>query len=97
MPGCLWGRRGESSHTMPAYTIRLFGPASAAIGQDRVVVEFPSRCTCDELKAALARQCPALETHVQVGRLAVNQGFADADAAIDPNDEIALITMVSGG
>ncbi len=97
MPGCLWSWGGESSHTMPSYTILLFGPASAAIGQDRVVVESSARCTSAELKSQMAHQFPTLETHVQVGRLAVNQGFADAQATIDPDDEIALITMVSGG
>ncbi len=97
MLGCLWGRTGESSGEMPSYTILLFGPASAAIGQDRVFIESPSQCTCDELKGEVVRQFPVLETHVQVGRLAVNRGFANADALIDPAAEIALITMVSGG
>ncbi len=97
MPGCLWGQAGESSQEMPRYTILLFGPASAAIGQDRVVLESSDPCTSDELKAQLAQAFPALESHVQVGRLAVNQGFANADALIDPAAEIALITMVSGG
>ncbi len=82
---------------MQQYTILLFGPASALIGADRVVVQCPSACTCDELKVQIVNANPTLETHLQVGRLAVNQGFVAGDASIDPHAEIALITMVSGG
>lgn len=82
---------------MLQYTILLFGPASALIGADRVVVECPSACTCDELKAQIVKANPTLEIHLQVGRLAVDQGFVAGDALIDPDAEIALITMVSGG
>ena len=82
---------------MEKYTILLFGPAASLIDSDRVVVETSGACTCDELKSSVIAQHPSLEMHIQVGRLAVNQGFVSSDDLIDPASEIALITMVSGG
>lgn len=88
---------GESSLSMTQYTILLFGPASSTIGQDRVVVEVDGLRTADEIKVEICRAFPAIEGLVQVGRLAVNQGFASGDRLIEADAEIALITMVSGG
>ena len=88
---------GESSLSMTQYTILLFGPASSKIGSDRVVIEVDGTCTNDQLKAAIGKAYPTIEGLVQVGRLAVNQGFAAGDVVIEPDAEIALITMVSGG
>ena len=82
---------------MTQYTILLFGPASSTVGQDRVVIEVDGHRTADELKAEVCRNFPAIEGLVQVGRLAVNQGFASGDAMIEADAEIALITMVSVG
>ena len=82
---------------MEKYTILLFGPAASLIDSDRVVVETSGAYTCDELKSKIITQHPALEMHIQVGRLAVNQGFVGSDDLIDSASEIALITMVSGG
>jgi len=82
---------------MLQYTILLFGPAATATGADRIEIESPEPCSCDELKALIARVQPVLDEHLEIGRLAVNQRFVVPTTRIDPADEIALITMVSGG
>jgi len=82
---------------MPQFTILLFGPAAKAIEADRVFVDGAGSCKGEELKSRIIRQHPSLEQYFQVGRLAVNHGFIAEDTLIDPSDEIALITMVSGG
>lgn len=82
---------------MPQYTILLFGPAAKAVGSDRIEIVSSDPCSCDELKAMIANGYPTLEEHLQIGRLAVNQRFVAANAQIESSDEIALITMVSGG
>ncbi len=82
---------------MVEYTVLLFGPASAAIGVDRVVVVASGQCDCRALVARLVEEHPALETMVQAGRLAVDHGFVANDVLIEPGAEIALVTMVSGG
>ena len=58
---------------------------------------MPESCSCDQLMTRLAVEYPVLEVFVQAGRLAVNQGFVTGEAKIDPDGEIALISMVSGG
>jgi len=82
---------------MPQYTVLLFGPAAVAIGEDRVTVDAPAPCGCEALKQQMARDYPVLDGHLQAGRLAVNHGFLAGETPIDPGDEVALITMVSGG
>ena len=45
----------------------------------------------------MIQQYPELKELLEVGRLAVNQGFVAGDTPVAQGDEIALITMVSGG
>ena len=82
---------------MATYTILLFGPASSAIGNDRIEVELNDQVTVAKLKQAMVDTFPAIEQFVTAGRLAVNQGFAATDAQVNTDSEIALISMVSGG
>jgi len=82
---------------MPQYTILLFGPAAAAVNLNRVVIESAGLCSADQLKDLISQQSPSLDVFLQAGRLAVNQSFVASDTIICTDDEIALITMVSGG
>ena len=82
---------------MLQFTVLLFGPAAVATGTDRVVIESPEPCCVDELKLLMAHQFPPLKDLLDVGRLAINQGFVSGDTPVAQSDEIALITMVSGG
>lgn len=82
---------------MLQYTVLLFGPAAVATGTDRVVFDSLEPFSVDTLKAAMAQQFPQLTELLEVGRLAINQGFVTGDTLVAQGDEIALITMVSGG
>jgi molybdopterin synthase catalytic subunit/molybdopterin synthase sulfur carrier subunit len=82
---------------MATYTILLFGPASSAIGNDRIEVVLDDQVTVAELKQAMIAAFPAIEQFVTAGRLAVNQGFAAMEDQVNTDSEIALISMVSGG
>ena len=76
----------------------LFGPAAAAAGSKNVQikVDTPSP-TVDELECALVRVHPELQELIKVGRFAINARIARRDHSICPDNEIALISMVSGG
>ncbi len=78
-------------------TVLLFGPAARAAGADRVEVPVPKGATCEQVLAALIQAYPDLEELVGCGRLAVNHAFCPQDRVIEADDEVALITMVSGG
>ncbi len=82
---------------MLQYTILLFGPSATVVGRDRVRIEASERICADDLKGLIAQDYPMLEGQLQVGRLAVNQGFVSGKTLIDADAEVALITMVSGG
>ncbi len=82
---------------MATFTILLFGPASSAIGNDRIEVVLDNQVTVAELKQAMVDAFPAIEQFVTGGRLAVNQGFAASDDQVNTDSEVALISMVSGG
>lgn len=80
-------------------TVLLFGPAAAAFGHDRAVVPLAPHATADAALAALRDHHATLRPFAQPGaaRLAVNHAFAAADSPISPRDEVALISLVSGG
>ena len=92
------------SHT-PEYTtgmevtVLLFGPAAMALGKDRATVSTQAATTAAELLRLLEANHAALIPFVAsgVGRLAVNRTFAPPGQTIGPDDEVALIAMVSGG
>ncbi len=77
--------------------IRLFGPAAQAAGAQSVVVEADEPLTCVRLVDAISRQYPILQRHVEFGRLAVNATYGLAATPVRESDEVALISMVSGG
>jgi len=78
-------------------TILLFGPAAAAAGASEITLDIQPGMTVSELKQILTERCPAIEPFVKTGRIAVNQAFAPASTPVNPDDELALIAMVSGG
>ena len=79
-------------------TVKLFGPAAQRAGAREVAVTLDGqRATCGGLKAALGRQVPAVADLLPASRFAVNQEFAADEDEISPDDEVALIAMVSGG
>lgn len=77
-------------------TVLLFGPQATLAGTREVVVEAASP-TAGAVLEALADSTESLATSLPASRLAVNHEFVDASHAIHPDDEVALIGMVSGG
>jgi molybdopterin converting factor small subunit len=80
------------------FTIKLFGPPALAFGAGEVVVELGgSGATVADLRARLGEAAPALAPFLPAARFAVNHAFAGTAQPVQPADEIALITLVSGG
>lgn len=77
--------------------VLLFGPAAMAVRLDSVGVELGPQGTCIELARAISEQRPDLRMYVSRGRLAINAAFVDESTIIRESDEVALISMVSGG
>ncbi len=77
--------------------VLLFGPAAIAMGRDSVGVDLGPQRTCNELARAMGEQWPDLRMYVRRGRWAINATFANESAMIQESDEVALISMVSGG
>lgn len=77
--------------------VLLFGPEAAATGRRELMVDLDPGATCAALKQALGRAEPALLPFLESGRIALNSNFADPADPVTPDDEVALIGMVSGG
>jgi molybdopterin synthase catalytic subunit len=76
-----------------AFDVLLFAAARDAAGQERLAVELPEGSRVADLALAL----PQLAAILPRCRIAVNHEFADAERALNPGDEIAVIPPVSGG
>jgi molybdopterin converting factor small subunit len=78
--------------------VLLFGPLAQRAGRRVVDIDAPLEpATCAELRARLAAAHPALGPLLPACRIAVNGRFALEDEVVTPEDEVALIGMVSGG
>ncbi len=77
--------------------VLLFGGAAAAAGADRACVDVPEPCTCAAAMAKLREMQPRLGRFVDAGRLAVDHAFAGPERVIRRGEEVALISLVSGG
>ena len=77
--------------------ILLFGPAATTAGCSSVEVVCDEGSTCEAVREALCAQHGAIESIVRAGRLAVNGVYADGSTVVNGSDEIALVSLVSGG
>ncbi len=77
--------------------VLLFGPLKEALGGPSIGVDLAEGGTVGSLRAALAARHPERAGLLSAARLAVNHRFAPADQPLNPDDEIAIIEMVSGG
>ena len=77
--------------------MKLFAVCRERAGRDVVVLEVPEGTTAGGLLEALAAAEPALAPVLPAVRVAVNQAFVAPEAAIRPDDEVAVIPPVSGG
>jgi molybdopterin converting factor small subunit len=80
-------------------TVHLFGPQARMVGQS--AVEFDGSdapIACATLREWLMRAVPELIESLPTSRFAVNYEYVvDERQSIGPEDEVALIGMVSGG
>lgn len=80
--------------------VLIFGAAALAAGSDRVSVRVADRPRVRDVLAAIHEQHPSLRFALPAadsGRLALNQSFASGDDLVEPEAEIALVTLVGGG
>lgn len=83
---------------MSVLTVKLFGREAELAGRREVCVRVPDRAlTCADLARLLAEAEPSLGPTLAHCRFAVNHVFASDEASVGPDDEVALIGMVSGG
>ena len=79
------------------HLVRLFGPAREAAGADSIALELREPATAADALAALAAAHPGLEPLLPRARVAVNFVYVDANTALAPGDEIAILPPVGGG
>jgi molybdopterin converting factor subunit 1 len=78
-------------------TVQLFARAKDLARSDKIAVELTPGATVRDLRRQLAAAYPVLADLLQRSALAVNEEFADDDAALSEQDKIALLPPVSGG
>lgn len=77
--------------------VLIFGPLSQEMAAREIGVEVGEPATVGAINGALAAKYPAKGDFFRSARLAVNNAFAVPSQTVRPNDEVALIEMVSGG
>ncbi len=82
---------------MTVVTVKLFGREADLAGRREVAVPVDGAVTCADLARLLAEAEPSLRPALGQCRFAVNHAFAKGGESVGPDDEVALIGMVSGG
>lgn len=80
------------------FAIKLFGMHAARAGtrEIRVEIDHP-HITANSLLQRIAQAAPAIADSVPTSRLAVDHEFAQPEATVRADQEIALIGMIGGG
>ena len=82
---------------MNSVRIQLFSVLKARLDSDCIAVATDGNVNVSELLDAACEQYPAMGPYRSVMRLAVNHVYASEDDPVCANDEVALVTPVSGG
>ena len=84
---------------MPDLPVRvlLFSVLREGVGAGELHVSLPPGATGLDLLDRLGAAHPEVARHRPVVRLAVNRRYAPLDTPLAADDEVALITPVSGG
>src|SRR5438270_11881509 len=77
--------------------ILFFGLLKEVAGRERDDVDLPPDSRISDLLSRYAARVPALQPYYDVMAVALNQEYSETNAALHENDEVALITPVSGG
>jgi len=78
-------------------SVRVFAMLRESLGASTIQVEVPRDCSARTLVDHLVDAFPAIQPVHSVIRVAVNDEWAQWDRLIEPDDDIALLTPVSGG
>ncbi len=97
MPGPFGPLPRSRQIPLPTRTVLLFALARAKAGQPTLAVDLAEAATVADLKAAMVRACPTLDSLMPTLRIAVDSEYADDDLPIPPGAELAAIPPVSGG
>jgi molybdopterin converting factor subunit 1 len=80
------------------YRVLLFAQLKEETGRSLVEVKAKSKSlTARSLVDRICRDYPRIEPFRRVVRVAANHEYVSGEAILNPGDEIALITPVSGG
>ena len=77
--------------------VRLYARAKDLAGSELVDLDVPDDARVADVRAALAKRYPALAPLVPSLLIAQGTEYADNEATIDPNVEVAGFPPVSGG
>ncbi|MCZ7586093.1 MAG: MoaD/ThiS family protein [Deltaproteobacteria bacterium] len=83
---------GDTIHV----TVRLFSHAKYALGQNELSLTMPAGARASDVEARVRELGGERIANLPM-RVAVNQGYVDADAVLSDGDEVALIPPVQGG
>ena len=78
-------------------TVLVFAALREALGAGSVTHDLPEGATGADLLDGLAAEHPEVARYKPVIRLAVNHTYVPAETVLHADDEVALITPVSGG
>ncbi len=75
----------------------LFASLRDVIGSSKMKIDLPAGATVTDLLSRVGQEHPELLSKLAHVRVAIGDEFADNDAIIPNDQEIALIPPVSGG
>jgi molybdopterin converting factor small subunit len=79
-------------------SVRLFAILRERAGATTIEIELPEPATVDDALKALAQRSELAEVLARVPvRMAINREYAEPSSELHRDDELALITPVSGG
>jgi molybdopterin converting factor subunit 1 len=77
--------------------ILVFAGLAETVGAGKVAIAAETPLTVAELKKRFAQAYPLAEAQLASCFAAINQTYADDDAVIGEDDEVAFLPPVSGG
>ncbi|MFC2064040.1 molybdopterin converting factor subunit 1 [Chloroflexota bacterium] len=82
---------------MNSITVLFFANLKDITGKRKIMIEIPSASTIADLKEQLIQDYPELDRFISVVIVSLNHEFADNEAIIPKDAEIAIFPPVSGG
>lgn len=77
--------------------IRFFSVLRERAGTGNAEIAIETACSSGDIEQRVIALFPAIEPYAPSWRIAVNRQYVDRNAQVNPGDEVAFITPVSGG